>query len=69
MQGSPADRFAAILELYDFAVRQMRSNLQRRHPQADAAEIDKRLSDWLLHRPGAEHGDASGRVVSVTLRR
>ena len=39
----------------------MRQNLRREHPGASDAEIELRIREWLLKRPGAEEGDASGR--------
>ena len=51
------------LELSDLAVRVMRQNLRRRHPDADSEEIEQRLREWVRTRPGAEHGDCDGRVI------
>jgi hypothetical protein len=41
----------------------MRQNLRKQFPEATEAEIEKRLRAWLRHRPGAEHGDSSGKPV------
>ena len=46
----------------------MRQNLRRRHPELAEVEIDRLLAESLLHRPGAEHGDAVGRPVDPKLR-
>jgi hypothetical protein len=58
----PAERFAAILDLYEFAVEQMRANLRRRHPELDEAARDRMLAEWLLDRPCAPEGDSAGRL-------
>ena len=47
-------------ELFEAAEQMMRLNLRRRIPEADGEEIERRLTEWLHTRPGAEHGDASG---------
>ena len=53
-------RMRAAFDLADLAVEIQRQNLRRRHPDASREEIGSLLNAWLLHRPGAEHGDASG---------
>lgn len=53
-------RMRAAFDLFDLAVAIQRQNLRRRHPDASLEEIGSLLNAWLLHRPGAEHGDASG---------
>jgi hypothetical protein len=60
VDATPAERFRAVLDLYEFAIQQMRMNLRRRHPDANEAEIERRLAQWAISRPGAEHGDAVG---------
>jgi hypothetical protein len=64
----PAGRLGATLDLFETGVALMRENLRRQHPQADEAEIARRLSAWLRHRPGAEAGDAQGRSVDPQTR-
>jgi len=56
-------RMQVAFDLYETAVVMMRQNLRRRHPEADPAEIERRLSAWLRQRPGAEDGDGAGRPV------
>jgi hypothetical protein len=56
-----ADRLRTALELVDLAERMLRAKLRRDHPRMSAAEIERRIDDWYLRRPGAEHGDAVGR--------
>jgi Rv0078B-related antitoxin len=58
-----AQRFRIAMELFDAGVEMMRQNLRRRFPDADEKEISVRLAQWLQERPGAEHGDCSGRPV------
>lgn len=59
----PTERFAMVLELHEFAVEQMRSNLRRRMPGASPEQLEEALAEWSMHRPGAEHGDSVGRPV------
>jgi hypothetical protein len=58
-----AQRFRTTLALFEAGVEMMRQNLRRRFPEASEAEIKARLTEWLHHRPGAEHGDCPGRPV------
>jgi hypothetical protein len=53
-------RMRTAFDLYELAEAMMRQNLRRRHPDASEAEIERLFFEWLQHRPGAEHGDASG---------
>ncbi|HKJ35325.1 MAG TPA: hypothetical protein VKA36_02050 [Solirubrobacterales bacterium] len=57
-----AERFRATLELHQAGIDLMRQNLRRRHPDESEDEISARLETWLLTRPGADHGDAPGRL-------
>jgi Rv0078B-related antitoxin len=50
--------------LHEAGVDMMRQNLRRRWPQMPDDEIEARLLVWLRERPGAELGDAPGKVVS-----
>ena len=52
-----------ILALFEFAEAQMRQRLRRKHADASEGEIDDMVQAWLLHRPGAEHGDAVGHPI------
>ncbi len=62
---SPADAFRTTLDLFQTGLDLMRQNLRRRHPEVDEQEIDRLLDEWVRHRPGAESGDAPGRLVDV----
>ena len=64
-----SDAFQATLDLFNTGVELMRQNLRRQYPQATEDVIDRRLSEWLLERPGAEFGDSAGRPVDVDARR
>lgn len=57
-----AERLRTALDLHDAGVALMRQNLRREFPEASEDEIDRRLGAWLQHRPGAEYGDAVGRL-------
>jgi len=56
-------RYQLALDLFEAAEQIMRQNLRRRFPDAGPDEIEARLVDWLHERPGAELGDAVGRLV------
>ena len=52
-------RFREAAALASEGIALMRQSLRRRNPDADEAEIDRLLAEWLLDRPM----DAPGRVV------
>lgn len=56
-------RFQQALDLYELAEAMVRQRLERENPGADAATIEAGVIAWRLQRPGAEHGDAPGRLV------
>ncbi|WP_129574494.1 MULTISPECIES: hypothetical protein [Sorangium] len=58
-----AENLRLAFDLHDAGVALMRQNLRRRLPEANEEDIDERLADWLMERPGAEFGDAEGRPV------
>lgn len=60
--------FRTTLDLFSTGVELMRQNLRRQQPQASESEIDRRLSQWLRERPGAEFGDSPGRLVDIDAR-
>jgi len=57
-----ARRYLLALDLFEAGEQLMRQNLRRRFPTADPDEIEEQLVTWLQTRPGAEGGDAVGRV-------
>ena len=54
---TPAEKLRTAFDLFEAGLDLMRQNLRRRHPAATQAELDGMLQEWLLTRPGAEHGD------------
>lgn len=56
-------------DLYELAEAMMRQNLRRRDPSATEEEIEEGIREWLRKRPGAEHGDAEGRVLASSADR
>lgn len=55
-----ADRLRLAMAMQREGIEMMRRNLQRKHPHATAAELDRMLDAWLLSR----EPDAPGRPVS-----
>lgn len=55
-------RLRQTFDLFDAGVSMMRARLRREHPDAGDREIDALVRAWLRTRPGAEHGDAPGRL-------
>jgi len=47
-----AEHLQITFDLYQTAENIMRLNLRRNHPQADEAEIDRRLLTWLRKQDG-----------------
>lgn len=68
--GMPSTREAlrTTLDLFGTGLDLMRQNLKRNHPEANEDEIDRKLSQWLQERPGAESGDCVGRLVDMSAR-
>lgn len=67
-QQARAARLRIALDLADAGMDMMWQSLRRRHPGESVADIDRRLLEWLRHRPGAEFGDAWGRPALESLR-
>ena len=55
-------RLRAAFDLFDAGVSMKRASLRREHPDAGPADIERLLREWLATRPGAEHGDAVGKL-------
>ena len=66
---TPAARLRLALELFEAGERLMCQNLKRQFPTANAAELDRKLVEWLRRRPGAEVADAEGRSISQPVLR
>lgn len=58
-----AERFQLALSLYELAEEMLRQKLRRKYPEASAEEIDLRVIEWRLRRPGAEFGDGPGHPI------
>lgn len=58
-----ARRLRLALDLYRTGEKLMRQRLRREPPDLSEPEIEARLLAWLQERPGAEFGDACGRLV------
>jgi hypothetical protein len=58
----PAAKLRLAFELFEAGVDLMRQKLRRQHPDLDAVAIERLVAEWVSTRPGAEHGDAVGRV-------
>ena len=56
-------RREVAFDLCEMAEAMMRQNLRRRHPGLDGVGIERKLVEWRLRRPGAEHGDGVGRPI------
>ena len=61
-----AEAFRTTLDLFETGVAMKRQSLRRSYPHAGDEEIEQRLQQWLLDRPGAEHGDCPGRRVDLS---
>lgn len=48
-----SQRFAMALDLVESGESIMRQNLRRKFPNADEADIERRLHSWRLSRPAA----------------
>ena len=68
-RSTAAEAFRTTLDLFETGVDLMRQNLRRAYPDETERDIDRRLREWLHHRPGAEFGDCPGRQVDLNARR
>ncbi len=48
--------------LAETAARMVEARFRREHPGASEAEVAQQVRAWWQHRPGAELGDAPGRL-------
>lgn len=62
-----ARRLELTFALFDSGVDMMRQTLKRRHPSLNGEEIEQMIFEWLRTRPGAAHGDTSGRQIELPL--
>jgi hypothetical protein len=61
-QGRAARQMRIALDLFDLGEKMLRQTLRRKSPEASEAEIEAAVAEWRLRRPGAELGDAPGRL-------
>ncbi len=61
-EDGPAGKLRLACDLFDTGVAMMSQTLRRRFPSASEDAIADAVARWLLERPGAEHGDAPGRL-------
>jgi len=54
-----SERLKVVLDLAAAGEAMMRQNLRRQFPDASGEEIERRLTEWFLTRPGAEQGDGA----------
>jgi len=59
-----AERLRTAFELFEAGVNLMKASLKRRRPHASPEDIEALLAEWLVERPGAPFGDASGRSIA-----
>lgn len=63
------ERFRTLTELAELAELMKRAQLERSKPEATEDEIEQLIDAWYAHRPGAEDGDAEGRVIERPRRK
>jgi hypothetical protein len=64
----PADRLRLAFELFEVGVEVYREKVRRDVPGISETELDRRVGEWLMTRPGAELGDCPGRAVPIARR-
>jgi hypothetical protein len=57
-----ARRLRQAFELIALAEDMLRARLRREHPKWTRRQVEARVVEWRLQRPGAEHGDTVGTV-------
>ncbi|MEP7113282.1 MAG: hypothetical protein ABI862_08455 [Ilumatobacteraceae bacterium] len=55
----------AAMDMFEVGVAMREQRFRRDHPAATEAEIKAMMVEWMRWRPGAENGDAHGRVVEL----
>jgi hypothetical protein len=63
-RGLAALRLRLALDMAATAEAMVRARLSREMPTAGVADIERQIVEWYGRRPGAEHGDATGRPFS-----
>jgi hypothetical protein len=62
------ERFEQALELAELAEQMIEAQIRREHPHESPGEIAELVERKMCDRPGAELGDAVGRVVKLAFR-
>jgi hypothetical protein len=57
-----AERLRLTLDLAELAEDMLRQKLRRDRPRRSGARIEAEIDAWYSRRPGAERGDAVGRL-------
>jgi len=60
-QSEAAERLRLTLDLFQSGMEMKRQSLRREFPDLTEEELEARVKTWLQDRPGAEHGDCSGK--------
>ena len=60
-QSEAAQRLRLTLDLFQAGLEMKRQSLRREFPDLTEQELEARLKMWLQHRPGAKHGDCTGK--------
>jgi hypothetical protein len=55
-------KLRTALGLFETGVAMKRAQIRRTMADADAGEVERRVTAWLQDRPGAEHGDTVGEL-------
>jgi hypothetical protein len=63
------ERLRQTFELIAVAEAMLRQRLEREHPRWAATTVEREVLRWRLERPGAEFGDAPGRLRRLPARR
>jgi hypothetical protein len=63
----PAEHLRLAFELFEVGVDLYREKVRREAPGISEEDLDRRVGEWLMVRPGAELGDAPGRAAPTRL--
>jgi hypothetical protein len=55
-----SERLRLAFDLYELGEELLRQRFRREHPEMSAGDIETRVEEWRLRRPGAELGDGEG---------
>jgi hypothetical protein len=63
------ERMRICFELSEQAIVMKRQSLRRENPDWSDEQVEQALTEWHMHRPGAEHGDGPGRPAPWRIER